>query len=116
MIYLIIILILIFVSYKLIGIHTRDIEINRLTIKNKKIKEELNILHLSDFHFNFDKKYQEKLLNMINKLEYDLLVLTGDYLIGEDYLINLEQFLKKLITIKRFMLFMEIMIRSSKKI
>jgi hypothetical protein len=94
MIYLIALLIFSFLAYKLIDKHTHDIEINREEIYNNNIKEEIKILHLSDLHFNFNKEYQEKLLEMINNLEYDLLVFTGDYINKKDYIINLEQFLK----------------------
>jgi len=93
MIYLIALLIILFLAYKLIDKHTHDIEINREEIYNNNIKEEIKILHLSDLHFNFDKKYQEKLLEMINNLEYDLLLFTGDYINDKDYYINLKEFL-----------------------
>ena len=96
MLYLIIILVIIFLSYKLIDRHTHDIEINRKTLKSKNVNNDFTILHLSDLHFNFNKKYQDKIVNLINKLDYDLITITGDYLNGEEYLVNLDMFLKKL--------------------
>lgn len=92
----IIILIIIFLSYKLIDKHTRDIEINREDIYNDKIEEKLKILHLSDLHLNYDRKYQQKLLKIVNNLEYDLLFFTGDYVNKEQYIVNLDQFLEKI--------------------
>ena len=96
MVYIIILLIIIFLSYKLIDKHTHDIEINRKTLRSKNINNEITILHLSDLHFNYNKKYQEKLVDLINNLEYDLLVFTGDYLNGKEYLVNLDLFFKKI--------------------
>lgn len=101
MLYLIILLVILFLSYKLIDIHTHDIEINRKTLRLKNVNNELTILHLSDLHFDFNKKFQKKLVNMVNNLEYDLLVFTGDYLNGEEYLVNLDLFLKKIENNKR---------------
>lgn len=92
----IIISIIIFLSYKLIDNHTHDIEINREEIYNNKIKENLKILHLSDLHFNFDRNYQQKLLKIVNNLEYDFLFFTGDYVNKEQYILNLNQFLEKI--------------------
>lgn len=92
----IIILIIIFLAYKLIDKHTHDIEINREEVYNDKIKENIKILHLSDLHFNFDREYQQKLLKIVNNLDYDLLFFTGDYVNKKQYIINLDQFLEKL--------------------
>jgi hypothetical protein len=76
--------------------HTHDIEINREEIYNNKIKENLKILHLSDLHFNFNREYQQKVLKIVNNLDYDLIVFTGDYINKEQYIINLNQFLEKI--------------------
>ncbi|MFO7814643.1 MAG: metallophosphoesterase [Halanaerobiales bacterium] len=92
----IIILIINFLLYKLIDSHTHDIEINREEIYNGKIQSEFKILHLSDLHFNFNRDYQQKLLKIVNSLEYDLILFTGDYLNKNQYLINLGQFLEKI--------------------
>lgn len=96
MFYLIIVLIIVFLKYKYLDYHTHDIEIHREEIYNDNIKDEVKILHLSDLHFNFDKEYQNKLLKMVNNLEYDLLVLTGDYIKKEKYIVNLDLFLSKI--------------------
>ena len=96
MIYLITILIIIFLSYKLIDKHTHDIEINREEIYHDTLDKEINILHLSDLHFNFEKDYQEKLLKIINNLDYDMIVFTGDYINKKQYMVNLDQFLKEI--------------------
>ena len=92
----IIILIIKFLSYKLIDRHTHDIEINREEIYNNKIKENIKILHLSDLHFNFNREYQQKVLKIVNNLDYDLIVFTGDYINKEQYIINLDQFLNNI--------------------
>ena len=92
----IIILIIKFLAYKMIDNHTHDIEINREEVYNDKISENLKILHLSDLHFNFDREYQQELLKIVNNLEYDLIVFTGDYVNKKQYMINLKQFLSKI--------------------
>ena len=96
MIYLIVLLIISFLAYKLIDKHTHDIEIHREEIYHGSIDKEIKILHLSDLHFNFDKKYQEKLLEIVNNLEYDLILFTGDYINKKQYMVNLNQFLNDL--------------------
>ena len=92
MFYFILLLVIVFLSYKLIDKHTHDIEINREEIYNDQVKNDFNILHLSDLHFNFNKNYQEKLVNIINNIEYDLIVFTGDYINKTNYILNLDQF------------------------
>ncbi|MCF8008978.1 MAG: metallophosphoesterase [Halanaerobiales bacterium] len=96
MLYLIIIITIGYLSYKLIDYHTHDIEINRQTVKSNKINKEINILHLSDLHLDFDKKYQEKIIKYINGLDYDLILFTGDYIKEKSNIINLDLFLKKI--------------------
>jgi len=96
MIYLIVLLIITFLAYKLIDRHTHDIEIHREEIYHDNLDKEIKILHLSDLHFNFDKKYQDKLLKIVNNLEYDLIVFTGDYINKKQYMVNLDQFLKEI--------------------
>ena len=92
----IIILIIKFLAYKMIDNHTHDIEINREEVYNDKISENLKILHLSDLHFNFDREYQQELLKIVNNIDYDILVFTGDYINKKQYMINLKQFLSKI--------------------
>lgn len=96
MFYIIIALIIIFLKYKLLNYYTYDIQINREEIYNDNIKNEVKILHLTDLHFNYDKEYQNKLLKMVNSLDYDLLVFTGDYIKKEKYIVNLDLFLNKI--------------------
>ncbi|MBS3811915.1 MAG: metallophosphoesterase [Halanaerobiales bacterium] len=96
MLYLIIILVIIYLSYKLIDIHTHDVEINRQSVYNDYIKNEIKILHLTDLHFDFNKKYQTKILNLINNIEYDILLFGGDYINHKQYMINLNEFLRKI--------------------
>ena len=96
MLYLIIILVILYLSYKLIDIHTQDVEINRQSIYNDNIKNEIKVLHLTDLHFDFNKKYQTKTLKLINNLEYDILLFGGDYINHEQYMVNLNEFLKNI--------------------
>jgi predicted MPP superfamily phosphohydrolase len=44
-----------------------------------KAFEGYRILHLSDFHLDIDPKITTALVNAIEKLDYDLCVITGDY-------------------------------------
>lgn len=96
MLYLIIIITIGYLSYKLIDHHSHDIEINKHIVKSNKIKQETKILHLSDLHLGFDKKYQEKIIKYINGLDYDLILFTGDYIKEESNIINLDLFLNKI--------------------
>ncbi len=96
MVYIIVLLIISFLSYKLIDRHTHDIEVNREEIYHDEIEKEIKILHLSDLHFNFDKKYQDKLLKLVNNLKYDLIVFTGDYINEKQYMLNLKEFFAKI--------------------
>ena len=49
-------------------------------IANSKLKTPLNIVHLSDLHLNVmtSPKWLERVIDQVNKLEADIIVITGD--------------------------------------
>ena len=76
---IILVLILVFYSY---AIEPRKIELNRITIKDSQLKG-IKIVFASDFHI---KPYQNKKLNkivqMINNENPDIVLSTGDFVAG----------------------------------
>ena len=67
---------------------TKNYKVHDYTIKNKKITDNFDgftIVHISDIHYGriFEKKDLNKIVKMINKVNPDIVVLTGD-LIDKD--------------------------------
>jgi len=61
-------------------LNTADIEVERVKIASKKVTEPVVLLHLSDLHFRRRGRLEENLISNLSELEYDLALLTGDYI------------------------------------
>lgn len=83
-IFLIIIALLIYFIYN--GFD-EELQISKYTIKNKKIKNDIRIVHLSDFHAN---EVDDDLINNIKKQKPDLIFITGDIMKESLPLTNVE--------------------------
>ncbi len=96
MIYILIFLFLfLFIIY--LYYQTTDIEINEIFLKSLKIKNNIRILHLSDLHFKREGKKEKELIEIFQEKEFDLLVLTGDFLKEKSkYYAPFAEFFKKL--------------------
>jgi uncharacterized protein len=75
---------------------TTQLKLERVTISSDKIKGKLRILHLTDHHFRNINRLERKIISIAKKEEYDLLVMTGDYLHKKKYLDEFGDFLNKL--------------------
>ncbi|MBN2664396.1 MAG: metallophosphoesterase [Bacteroidales bacterium] len=62
-------------------IHAKTTSINNLEIKIKGLKNNLKIVHLSDIHVGHFRgaKFMNKIVNIVNKLNADLIFITGDF-------------------------------------
>lgn len=56
------------------------LELEEFELETEKISEPLKILHLSDLHFTRWGRLEDKLLAEVAGLEFDLMVMTGDYI------------------------------------
>ncbi len=75
-----IIITIVLVSY--IAIENAIVIVDSVTIKHKDLPSEFEgykILQISDLHGKTFGKNQSRLINKINKLDYDLVLFTGDY-------------------------------------
>ena len=75
---------------------TTQVKLERISISSEKIKGNLKILHLSDHHFNKIGRLEKKIIAYLEKEEFDILVLTGDYLRNITYINKFAVFLKRL--------------------
>ncbi len=75
---------------------TTQVKLEKISISSDKIKGNLKILHLSDHHFNKMGRLEKKIIAYLQKEEFDILVLTGDYLRNITYIDEFDVFLKKL--------------------
>ena len=93
-------IIFILLTLPLLGLYlyyqTTQVKIERISISSDKIKGNLKILHLSDHHFNKIGRLERKIIAYLQKEEFDILVLTGDYLRNITYIDEFAVFLKRL--------------------
>jgi len=66
--------------------HTTQVKLERISISSDKIRGNLKILHLSDHHFNKIGRLEKKIIASLQKEEFDILALTGDYLRNITYI------------------------------
>lgn len=71
-----------------------DLEVKNLEFTSSKIDNEFNILYVADFQHdldfnNYNYKMAKKVLDSINKQNYDLLLFGGDYI---NYISHIDQF------------------------
>lgn len=75
------------------------VKTKRIKLKTQKINPNchpIKIIHLTDLHLNKFGKYEEKVLNIVNKSNPDFIILTGDYANSSAYLDDLDIFLSRL--------------------
>ena len=96
MYFFIILALIIIIKIWLLFYHTTKVKTEEINLKSDKISDEIAILQLSDFHFDGRGKLEKNLKKKIREVEYDLVVLTGDYLNDEDKLAEFITFLKEL--------------------
>lgn len=89
---LIILLWIIFYLYR----ETTKIKIEKVKIYSTKTSNKFKILQLSDLHFKKIGKKEKQIIKIVNKKNFDLLVLTGDYLLEEKYFNDFAEFIHKL--------------------
>lgn len=90
---IILLIIFIYINYKVIFVTRYKIESEKLPTNFDRLK----ILHLSDWHCTKYGKNNRKLINLINRQEVDIIVMTGDFVLRQvkDYKPALE-FIKQL--------------------
>ena len=67
-------------------INYRVIFVSKYKIESEKLPESFNnfrILHLSDWHCTRYGKNNQKLINLINKQDVDIIVMTGDFILRQ---------------------------------
>ena len=96
MYFFIILIFIVIIKIWMLYHHTTKVKTEKVSLKSKKIFEQLSILQLSDFHFNGRGRLEKNITMKIKKIEYDLVVLTGDYLTDEDKLDEFVSFLEEL--------------------
>ncbi|MFW5976759.1 MAG: metallophosphoesterase [Bacillota bacterium] len=94
-IYIIIVLFIIYIIYFLYK-ETTEIKLEKVKIYSDKINNKIKILQLSDIHFKREGKKEKKIQSLINEIDYDLLVFTGDYVLEEKYFNDFQKFIQKL--------------------
>ncbi len=75
---------------------TTKVKLERISITSDKIKDGLKILHLSVHHFKKIGRLEKKIISYLAREEFDILVLTGDYLRNISYIDEFASFLKEL--------------------
>lgn len=81
MIYISLLLIVILLIYTLVYISNNCLIIKKYNIKNKKIPNEFDgfkIVHISDVHSKIFGKNNEKVIQKINKINPDVVLMSGD--------------------------------------
>ncbi|MBO5477751.1 MAG: metallophosphoesterase [Clostridia bacterium] len=94
--------IFLYINYKVIFV-------TKYKIESEKLPESFNnfkILHLSDWHCTQYGKNNRKLINLINKQDVDIIVMTGDFIIRQvkDYKPAIE-FIKQLNCKKKYFIY-----------
>lgn len=75
-----------------------DIKVSELNFKTNKVNKKYKFCYLSDFQFDkskneFNDKAMDGVIDKVNSLEFDYLLLGGDYINYEE---NIDYFMKKL--------------------
>jgi len=91
---LIIIVIIIIYLYQ----ETTSLKLEKMNLKSDKINSNIKILQISDLHLKQIGRLEKRVIDKINNKDFDILVITGDYLYKRDtnYFSELERFLDKL--------------------
>ena len=96
MIYIIPILFIIPILVLYLYYETTEAKLERISISSDNIKGNLKILHLSDHHFKKTGKLEKKIISHLQKEDFDIIVLTGDYLRNITDINDFAVFLKRL--------------------
>jgi len=76
--------------------HTTKVKVENVNLKSEKIANQISILQLSDFHFDGKGKLEKNIKSKLKEIEYNLVVLTGDYLNDVDKIDEFISFINEL--------------------
>ena len=76
---------------------TTGVQIKKVKVDSKKVKDRIKILHLSDIHFKREGIKEQKIIEVTSEYDFDLVVFTGDYIKEKPkYLLPFSDFLQRL--------------------